>query len=84
MCYLPIKWLHILAFSLSHEFLPLEKIYIVVLINVGFIRKRSILVALIGDRSQLDILSPIQLGPYAVHLSFPSTTFKHATFIYPG
>lgn len=84
MCCFTIKVLHILEFSLSHEFLPLEVIAIIVLINVGFIKRGQFQWLCLGDRSRLDILSPVQFGPHAAHLSLPPTTLKHATFIYPG
>lgn len=46
MCRVSIKMLHMLRVFIGREFLPLEKIDTIALINVGFIKRGQISVAL--------------------------------------
>ena len=52
--------------------LPLRKIDIIALINVGFIKEVKFGWLSAGDRSQLDIPSPVQLGSHAYSPIFSS------------
>ena len=62
--------------------LPLRKIDIIALINVGFIKEVKFGWLSAGDRSQLDIPSPVQLGSHAyspIFSSFHMTPGKPAS-----